>query len=48
MRWWDGITNPVDVNLSQLQEMGRTQEPGVLRSMGLQRVGDDLVTEREP
>ena len=21
MRWWDGITNPVDVNLSQLQEI---------------------------
>ena len=38
MRWLDGITN---VSLSKLQELVRTGKPGVLQSIGSQRVGHD-------
>ena len=38
MRWLDGITHSRDMVLSQLQEWW-TGKPGVLHSMGLQRVG---------
>ena len=33
------------MNLSKLEETVDTEEPGVLQSMGSQRVGLDLVTE---
>ena len=47
----DGITDSVDMSLSKLLEKvefrGGTGKPGVLQSMGLQRVGDSLATEEQ-
>ena len=44
MRWLGGITE-FDMSLSKLQEISEGQKPGVLQSMGSERVGCNLAIE---
>ena len=39
MIWLTGIINSMGMSLSKLQEMVKSGKPGVLQSMGSQRVG---------
>ena len=45
-RWSDGITDSMDMSLSKLRRWWKTGKPGVLQSMGLQRVRHDWATEQ--
>ena len=45
MRWLDGIIDLMNMNLSELQELVMDRKPGVLQSMGSQRVGHNRATE---
>ena len=41
------MASPTQENLSKLQEIAEDKEPGMLQSMGSQRVRHDLATEQQ-
>ena len=47
MRWLDGITDSMDMSLSELWETVKEGKPGVLQSVGSQRVRHNWATEQQ-
>ena len=47
MRWLDGITDAVVMNLGKLRVMVRDGGPGMLQSMGSQKVGHNGAVEQQ-
>ena len=47
MKWLDGITHAMDMNLGKLGAMVRDRKPGMLQSMGSQRFGHNSVTKQQ-
>ena len=47
MRWLDGITDSMDMGWLDSGRWWRTGKPGMLQSMGSQRVGQNWVTEQQ-
>ena len=45
MRWLDSVMDSMHMNLNKLWVLVMDRKPGMLQSMGLQRVGHDLATE---
>ena len=45
IKWLDGITDSMDMSLSNLRELMMDRKPGVLQSIGSQKVGHNWETE---
>ena len=47
MKWFDSITDFMDMSLCKLQEIVKDREARMPQSMGLQRVRNNLATEQQ-